>query len=150
MWTPYWGIFEYGVYHPQLITCPVPEAHRKDVPRAVSLQSHGNCTEVEQIPSNVLRVDVPKPKSRPSKRSIGVCMIALKFATFDISSRLVEYLEWIRLMGVEKVHMYVLSINDNMKRVLKHYEKLVRISGATESPILTREVMSMDYGYIPT
>ena len=118
--------FAYGVYHPQLITCPVPDGHIGHVPRAVSLQAHGQCHMVEQMPSNVLRVVVPhKPGNRAHRRSIGVCVIALKFATFDMASRLVEFLEMVRLMGADKVHFYVLGVSKNMRRVLQHYQKEV-------------------------
>ena len=123
MWPAEWGLQKED-YHSQLITCPVPKAHGQDVPKAVSLQSRGDCHHLETSVSNVLRVvQSPKPSLPRKKRSIGVCVQALRFGTYDVSVRLVEWLELVRLMGADKVHMYLYSATQNMYKVLRHYQK---------------------------
>ena len=52
-------------------------------------------------------------------------MKAFRFATFELSVRLVEWFELMRLMGVDKVHFYVYSVSDNMRKVLQNYLKEV-------------------------
>ena len=128
MYDPDGNTIAHGVYHPQLITCPVPKAHHGEVPRAVSLQARGFCDQVEPVPSNVLGVvhrpeDIGEHLRQSTRRSIGVCVQAFRFATFDVSTRLIEWLEFIRLLGADKVYFYVYSVNDNLRRVLENYQR---------------------------
>ena len=123
LWHNDWGVYE-NDYYLQLVTCPVPKAHVNDVPQAVSLQARGSCASLETSVSNVLRViQSQRPKPPRHHRSIGVCVQALRFATYDVSVRFVEWLEMVRLMGADKVHLYVYSATENMMKVLRHYEK---------------------------
>ena len=111
-------------YHPQLITCPVPNELSSLVPQAVSLQSTDDCKQME---TNVLRV-IYEPKSSKNqltvkKPSIGVCVKAFRYGAFDISIRLIEWLEMVRILGGEKVHFYVLGATEQVRRLLKHYQQ---------------------------
>src|SRR5699024_4051091 len=93
---------------------------------AVSLQARNSCDQVESVPRNVLRVvhrpNIGRSTRQSTRRSIGVCVKAFRFATFDLSTRLVEWLELIRLLGADNVYFHVYSVNDNMRKVLEHYQ----------------------------
>ena len=101
-------------------------------------------------PSNVLRVVQNLPKPHFQKPSIGVCVQAFRFGTYDVrfvvslphgngvcvylhccivlcSVRLVEWLEMIKILGADQVYFYVYGATGNMLKVLKHYEKEVFI-----------------------
>lgn len=124
IWPPFWNdANQYGYFHPQLITCPVPKEYAQDTPQAVSLQARGDCDAVQQEPSNVLRVIYrEKREAQFAKSSIGVCVQALRFGSYDVSVRMVEWLEMVRLLGADKVYFYVYGANDNIWKVLKHYQ----------------------------
>lgn len=84
-------------------------------------------------PGNVLRVihNTPVPpapapqKATLKKPSIGVCVQAFRFGTYDVSVRLVEWLEMVKLLGADKVYFYVYGATESMMKVLRHYEKEV-------------------------
>lgn len=117
-----------GTYHPALITCPLPGELQDRLPAAVSLVNaqSGRCSGLtgKNLPvvSNVLRV-LRHSKTPPNstKPSFGVCVQALRFATYEQSVRLVEWLEWMRLLGVDKVYLYVLGLTENLRKVLHSY-----------------------------
>lgn len=114
-----------GPYHTALITCPVPSLHLSEIPQAVSLQAYGHCDYVEQEPSNVLRV-IYKPSLKNTTNSIGICVKSLKLSTYDVSVRLIEWLEMVRIFGAEKVYFYVYGVTDNLQRVIEHYAAEVK------------------------
>lgn len=109
-----------GPYHTALISCPISSSHLSEIPQAVSLQAYGHCDYVEQEPSNVLRV-IYKPILKKTSNSIGICVKSLKLGTYDVSVRLVEWLEMVRIFGAEKVYFYIYGVPDNIQRVLDHY-----------------------------
>lgn len=149
LWSPMWNL-QQDDYKSQLITCPVPQDHLHDVPQAVSVQqNNGDCSQVETIPRNVLRVIQSfKPSLPPIKRSIGICVKALgyggevkvksfaqtftrtfcRLVTRQASVRLVEWLEMVRLMGANKVYLYVYAMSESVRQVLEHYQTDVRLS----------------------
>ena len=65
-----------------------------------------------------------------STSSIGVCVQAFRFGTYDVSVRLVEWIEMMRLLGVDKIYFYVYSVNENINKVLSHYQHEVRDHGS--------------------
>ena len=117
-----------GFYQTQLITCPVPKELSTLVPQAISLQSTDNC---KQMKNNVLRV-IFEPKlsinqQSVSKPSIGICVKAFRYGAYDISVRLIEWLEMVRILGAGKVYFYVFGAMDNLRKLLKHYQQDVRL-----------------------
>lgn len=125
-WRPH---VKYGTYHPQILTCPLPVEHVGQVPRAVSLQARGQCSQVERHPSNVLRVLNHQRDTRARKKhNFGICVQSFRFVTYDVSVRLVEWLEMMQQLGADKVYLYALGTTEALRKVLQYYEKKVRPS----------------------
>lgn len=126
-WQPH---VESGTYHPALISCPIPAELQNLIPAAVSLvnsQRGNQCADLKE-PSNVLRVLNFGSQSKRNlienkKPSFGVCVQALRFATYEQSVRLIEWLEWMRLLGANKVYLYVLGLTENLRKVLNSYSE---------------------------
>ena len=134
-----------------MATCDVPKEYASQVPQAMSIQSTSDCYQMEETPGNVLKVIYNRRKAvstEAKKPSIGVCVQAFRFGkalnwlyvvstlffyknttrftgTYDVSVRLVEWLEMVRIMGAEKVFFYLYGATGNMIRVLNHYVKEV-------------------------
>lgn len=122
-------------FGPQLITCDIPKEYSAGlIPQAVSLQTSGNCGKLPKEPTNILRVlrFTRNPKHHP-KRSIAVCVQALRFSNVEFSVRLVEWLEMIRLLGTDQVYLYAFETTESMAKVLKFYQK----EGFVQTPPLS-------------
>ena len=135
VWPEYWdfGVKD-GIFGPQVISCQIPSEYSNQIPQAISLLTIGKCDKINEMPSNVLRVihNVPNSKQQAAKTnnqitksSIGICVQAFRFGTYDVSVRLVEWLEMVRLLGADKVYFYVYGATQNMMKVLRHYSKEV-------------------------
>ncbi len=121
------------------------------MPRAVSLQhrqqqssedAKNSCERLEQRPTNVLRVfkyaeqkldNAPdhlrnlteNSNEAKRRRSIGVCVQALRFGNLEYSVRMVEWLEMVRILGADKVYLYVHDVSRHLQKVLRHYQQEV-------------------------
>lgn len=73
-----------------MATCDVPKEYVNKVPEAMSIQSTGNCNEMEASPGNVLKVIYNKRSTQVAgvktenmtekkKPSIGICVQAFRF-----------------------------------------------------------------------
>ena len=91
------------------------------VPRAVSLPT---TSDYPKKAHNSLRVIYEKPNK--TRESFAVCHNPLRYSR-DLSLRLIEWLELLRILGVSKVFIYSMSIHKNMERVLNYYQKIVII-----------------------
>lgn len=116
LWVRYWGQQSPKYQHPYLWACPIPDSHRNEVPVAVSLVEN-KCDTA----TNVLKVVNNRPKNGVKKK-FGVCVKQLDFLYSDMSVLLLEWLELLFSMGVEKVHMYDLAVHENIIKVLKYYQ----------------------------
>ena len=109
-----------GDYWPIIITCVIPKEVDSLVPRAVSLIETNDCPKKAH---NSLRVIYEKPNK--TKESFAVCHKALRFSVNDLSLRLIEWLELLRILGVSKVFLYSFGVHLNVERVLNYYKKSV-------------------------
>lgn len=114
-----------GIYGPQIVTCAIPQEYATQVPQAITVQDIGDCSQMQKSPSNVVKVINNTPEPGFHKPSIGICVQAFRFATRDVSVRLVEWLEMVKLMGGDKVYFYVFGAIESMRKVLRHYERQV-------------------------
>lgn len=132
-----------GTYGPQIVTCDIPREYSGEVPQAVSIQTTGDCDSMTEEPSNVLRVihHQPSKAQTNNKSSIGICVQAFRFGTYDVSVRLVEWLEMVKIMGADQVYFYVYGATPNMMNVLRHYQNQVHFlnygSSETNSILFT-------------
>ena len=123
IWPEYWGFaFKDSVYGPQIVSCEIPSEYIDKVPRVVSLHPYTNCVS-ENKPTNLLKVINNQRLETNTKPSIGVCVKAMRYKTYDVSVRLVEWLEMIRVMGGDKVYLYAFDATESVYRVLDHYVK---------------------------
>ncbi|XP_073947913.1 uncharacterized protein [Choristoneura fumiferana] len=117
VWNSKWGNYRDGVLQPYLLACVLPADVRGRIPRAVSLVER----PCDRAP-NCLRVhhDPPAPPER--QHEFAVCVKGLDFQHEDLSVRLVEWIELVRLLGAHKVFFYSLQVHPNITKVLRYYE----------------------------
>ncbi|UYV64538.1 hypothetical protein LAZ67_3001139 [Cordylochernes scorpioides] len=114
-WYKKWGNYKDHILQPFIISCPLPARFADLVPSSVSLVAK-KCDQ----PTNNLRVIHNVP---PVKKDFAVCVKGLDFLHDDLSVRLVEWLELLRLLGADKVFLYELEVHPNISKVLQYYQK---------------------------
>ncbi|XP_063368409.1 uncharacterized protein LOC134656814 [Cydia amplana] len=127
MWERDWGNYVDGVLQPYLLACVLPADVRTLRPAAVSLVEKP-CDRA----TNCLRVHFDEPPNRAQKE-FAVCVKGLDFQHEDLSVRLVEWIELVRLLGADKVFFYELQVHPNISKVLAYY----RARGIVESTPIT-------------
>lgn len=117
-WYPKWGNYRDGLLQPYILTCKVPRL--KGFPKSIAPDSvslvEGRCDKA----TNNLRVINNRPEK---KEKFAVCVKGLDFLHEDLSVRLVEWLELLRLLGASKVFLYNLETHPNITKVLEHYQR---------------------------
>lgn len=64
----------------------------------------------------------------PAKRGqFAVCVKGLDFLQQDLSTRLVEWIELLGLLGADKIFLYELEVHPNISKVLNYYQKTGKI-----------------------
>ncbi|XP_065365629.1 uncharacterized protein LOC135958665 [Calliphora vicina] len=119
IWEPTWGV-KAGVYYPYLMTCELPKNANitgDPTPKVVNLVGR-QCDTA----SNSLRIVYDKPVNSEEKQEFAVCVKGLDFPYQDLSVRLVEWLELLKLLGVHKVYMHHLQVLNNISKVLNYYQ----------------------------
>jgi hypothetical protein len=119
IWRRKWGNYRQGIYQPYLIACQVPKPYHNVVPASVSIVE-----EPCNTATNNLRVIYNKPDK---KKKFAVCVKGLDFLHEDLSVRLVEWIELLGILGVDKVFFYELQIHPSVSKVLQYYQKLDRV-----------------------
>ena len=61
--------------------------------------------------------------SAHGKKKFAVCMKGLDFPDRDMSTRLIEWIEMVKILGGSKIFLYDLHIHPNMSKVIDHYVK---------------------------
>uniref|UniRef100_A0AC35TY97 Glycosyltransferase family 92 protein n=1 Tax=Rhabditophanes sp. KR3021 TaxID=114890 RepID=A0AC35TY97_9BILA len=109
-WDPRVGVF----YTAFLLTCPTQDTEE------VFLNIGSNSCPGKK--SKPILVDHPLQKlSNNSLPTVSVCVKGLDFKE-DISSRLIEWIEWQKHFGVKHITFYTYSIENNTSKVLDYYE----------------------------
>ncbi|XP_023324386.1 uncharacterized protein LOC111698309 isoform X2 [Eurytemora carolleeae] len=103
------------IYQPYMLSCILPKL-KSEFPTAVSLVEERRTKQ----PTN--RLNIVYKKHEGSKDMFAVCFRAMSF-TEDISFRLVEWLELLRILGATKVFIYETDLHPNTHKTLKFYEK---------------------------
>jgi hypothetical protein len=98
-----------------MLTCDIPKNVEKLIPRAIAITTKESCNVKLD---NALRVIYEKPVVQ---KQFGVCVQDLRFGTVDMSVRLIEWLELLKILGVDKVFFYYLLAHKNMNKVLDYY-----------------------------
>ncbi|XP_050743436.1 uncharacterized protein LOC108027624 [Drosophila biarmipes] len=117
-WYSDWGT-KPGLLYPTLLTFQLKSPR---IPQLVSLVLGHRCA----VPRNALKVHQP-PREMPTNPyglalRTGVCVKFLRYPDVDMSERLVEWLELMRLLGVSRVTAYDIGeLMANTSRTLAHY-----------------------------
>lgn len=72
-----------------------------------------------EVKSNQILTD-----DKPPARRFGVCVKGLDFLHDDTSLRLIEWIELLLILGVEKIFFYEFTVHPNVKKVLDYYVSL--------------------------
>lgn len=125
MWHESQGVNRSGS-QPYLVTCLNPLVNLGLIPSAVSLVVR-DC----EVASNYLRV-IYNPPEIGKVKPVGVCVRLYDF-TEDRTVTIVEWIEILQLLGVDKVFVYVINVHPRMMKALEFYEiagkvKVERIS----------------------
>ncbi|KAG4078302.1 hypothetical protein HA402_013012 [Bradysia odoriphaga] len=110
------GNYKQGIYQPYLIACQIPNPFHSVVPASVSIVEK-ECDTA----TNNLRVIYNRPRD-DTKKGFAVCVKGLDFLYDDLSVRLVEWIELLRILGAEKIYFYELHVHPNISKILRHYE----------------------------
>lgn len=117
-WYNKWGNYRDGILQPYIVTCRIPQIKGLPpnfYPTSVSLVDN-RC----QKASNSLRIINNRP---PVKKEFAVCVKGLDFLHEDLSVRMVEWIELLRLLGAQKIFLYELEVHANISKVLSHYQQ---------------------------
>ncbi|ODM90221.1 hypothetical protein Ocin01_16460 [Orchesella cincta] len=116
IWNHKWGR---GHYYPYLITCQLP-LYFKQVPVSVSVVSKKCESATNNL--NIIHRDRVELSQRTPQKNFGVCVKALDFPHGYMLSRLVEWIETLRLLGADKLFLYEFYVDSDIKKVLDYYE----------------------------
>ena len=104
-------------YYPCLLTCKVPFHQGQKLPLAVSIVDDEAKKSKKYIPSNYLKVNDPVAKE---KNDFAVCVKSYLLEE-NQTSRLVEWIELLSILGVKKIFIYELFVHPEIKKVLNYY-----------------------------
>ncbi|XP_037724631.1 uncharacterized protein LOC119556457 [Drosophila subpulchrella] len=118
-WYSDWGTRP-GLVYPTLLTFQLKSPR---IPQLVSLVFGHPCA----VPQNALKVIQPPAEEPPNPYRplrTGICVKYLHFPDVDMSERLVEWLELMRLLGAGRVTAYDIGeLMPNTSRTLAHYSR---------------------------
>lgn len=122
IWHAKWGNFRDAILQPFVINCPVPSPKRRSSRPPPRIQSvslfETNCTEVK----NNLLVRENRPLNGKKQR-FAVCVKGLEFLHEDLSFRLVEWIELLKILGANKIFFYQFDLHPRLQQVLQHYQQ---------------------------
>lgn len=118
-------------YQPYLIACKNPLGSLGYSPYAVSLVEDPSDKATNNFP---VIYNLPE---KERKKPFAVCVKQLHLSE-DKTRMMVEWIEILSILGVEKIFIYVLSLHPNMLKTLKYYETLGMVK---------IEMMSLPSGY---
>ncbi|XP_035710762.1 uncharacterized protein LOC118436544 [Folsomia candida] len=115
LWNTNWG--KWGAIQPYLLTCKIPPLpkHAESYWESVSLLT-GKCS----MARNDLRLTYQLPPE--DRKTFGLCVKGLNFPSKDISRKLVQWVEMLRILGVDGIHFHVFQVDPATEKVLNHYQ----------------------------
>ncbi|XP_041979467.1 uncharacterized protein LOC121733316 [Aricia agestis] len=114
MWWREWDSGATDVDTPVLLSCPLTE--NLTVPSVVSVVKEP-CDD----PTNAFNLS-PITDSKEYKRTFTICVKDMYFRN-DISRNLVEWIETNKLLGVDKIDIYIDAVHEINERILEHYRR---------------------------
>lgn len=117
IWNDIWG-YNYLGSQPHLIACRNPLAAEGLIPSSVSLVEN----PCEHADNNLKIINNQVAQKKP----FAVCVKQLEFVD-DETMKIIEWIEILLIMGVDKIFIYVIKLHPNMMRALKYYESRGKI-----------------------
>ena len=110
-----------------MISCPIPN-YGDAVPESVSIATNETCAKLE----NNLQVIPPRRKENESadwkeeksadqRKTLAVCVKGMDYIDTDISNLLIEWIEFVKILGASHIFLYQFSIHPNMAKVVEYY-----------------------------
>lgn len=121
IWNKAWDTPKDWELHPYLMLCQIPPACKHLVPQSVSLVS----TSCDTATNNLKVINNQPQKGK--KADFAVCVKGMNFVYDDRSVRLVEWLELLFILGVNKVFLYELALHPNITKVINYYRNKKRV-----------------------
>lgn len=116
MWYRHWGWDK--DYLAFLLTCPYNFKKYQQIPDGVSLVNK-NCDQA----GNYLKVLNYRPAKNVGKKPFVVCVKDVSFTDQKKALRLVEWIELVRILGVDKIYIYQVHVTGNIRKVFDYYER---------------------------
>lgn len=112
----WWTVGVRGNYHPFLLSFPLPledgsSLQEEDIPVSVSLVK-----EECDLATNDVKL-IFNWVERREKQDFGICFKWIDFPTLDMSKRLIELIELLKILGVNGVHFPVMWSNNKTNEV---------------------------------
>jgi hypothetical protein len=114
MFYPGWGADKGYLIHPYLISCKA-EMINGQIPTSVSLVEK----ECDNATNNL---KVFRSQGEKNKNFV-VCVKGLSFPFEDKTTRLAEWIEYLNILGAEKINFYEFKVHPNTKKLLEYYEE---------------------------
>lgn len=100
---------------PYLISCPV---YHLRIPQSVSLTNR----MCDNATNNVKIINNQPANGR--KKKFGLCGKYVKFIQRSYAMRLIEWVHLLRILGVERIHLYNQILHAESLDVMEHFEKM--------------------------
>lgn len=125
IWSKTWKNYLDDIFQPYFINCPLMIRERAKAdslrPKSVSIYEEPCSTKL----TNHLPIDdnYVFQFDHGMKDGFAVCVKALDFPTTDLSFRLIEWVELLKLVGANRISFYHYDVHPYMNAVLKYYQK---------------------------
>lgn len=134
-WKKSWGRQPEDSIHLDLISCPIP-SYGDTVPESVSIATNETCAKLENNLQVIPRrreenesadrkeeksADRKQIKLADQKKTLAVCVKGMDFIDTDISNLLLEWIEFVKILGASHIFLYQFSIHPNMEKVVEYY-----------------------------
>lgn len=112
------------LYSTYLIVCALLQNIHEDwrVPEAVGLSYERKNLDIAFVPIKAPQLLDPSIRSVPLRDELAVCIPAI-LNHYNDALRIVEFVEFYRLLGATKFYFYKWWIGDNVDKVLTYYKE---------------------------
>ncbi|CAB3387603.1 Hypothetical predicted protein [Cloeon dipterum] len=100
---------------PYMLTCKLPA--NGEIPKSVSIVAD-RCDNA----TNNLKVIYNQLPREEKKKGFAVCAKTLFFENRDLPTRLVQWIEMLRILGASNISFYTFQVGEVVKRVLNYYQ----------------------------
>lgn len=158
IWFHSWGNYRDSILQPFIIDCRISQQifdeNRSSKKMFVSVVGAESCSSKVNNRIEVIARDGDFNKTKrkkKKKKDFVVCVKPLDYIDNKMTHRLIEWIELLRIVGVDLIQFYVYSINANVSRILDYYaqQDLVKVREHTlpgsspNDPLIRRSYLNM-------